>query len=136
MENITENNKLLAEFLGWKREKVVKNGKGRLYDFLCPEHIEVIGESDSECCSDCGRDTYRKNYLFGEDLLFHNDWNWLMEVVEKIEETNLGSLEMQSKNLVLLQYNRKTEKYYNSTLIENVYNACTQFVKWYNKENK
>lgn len=71
-------------------------------------------------------------YYEDSELEYNTSWDWLMEVVEKIEKTNLGSLEIQSKNLVLLQYNQKTAMYYNSTLIENVYNACVEFVKWYN----
>lgn len=98
-----ENNKLIAEFLGLE---VQQNGT-----YFDPEVNEFIRL---------------------ENLDFSTSWDMLMQVVEKIEKTNLGSLEIQSKNLVLLQYNRKTDKYYNSTLIENVYNACVEFVKFYN----
>lgn len=119
MKETTENNKLLAEFLGWDKYETFEDSEE--YCLTCVEELHLkIGDFNIYSLS---------------ELKFHNDWNWLMLVVDKIEETNLGSLEMQSKNLVLLQYNYKTEKYYNSTLIENVYNACIQFVKWYN-ENK
>lgn len=103
-----ENNKLIAEFLGMQKTD--------------------LGWFDNE---EVFSDTERDNTF--DDLKFHRDWNWLMLVVNEIEKTKLGSLEIQSKNLVLLQYNQKTDKYYNSTLIENLYNACVEFIKWYNE---
>lgn len=69
-------------------------------------------------------------------LKFHNDWNWLMMVVDKVEKSNLGTLEIQSKNLVIISYNGSTKKYYNDTLLLNTYNACVEFVKWYAKQVK
>jgi len=70
-----------------------------------------------------------------EDDLYSNDWNWLMEVVEKIESlgynTKIESLEHtrvsigNGKYLTLVEVD-------NETKIEAVYNACIEFIKWYN----
>lgn len=106
----TENNKLLAEFLGWETND---DSTVELPDNLA-NHWQ--GESRKEDC-----------------LQFHNDYNWLMLVVERIEKTNLGTLEIQSKNLVLISYNGKRIQHFNSDLIGNVYNACIEFVKWWNQ---
>lgn len=74
-------------------------------------------------------------------LQFHSDWNWLMEVVEKIESLEYYSISIQiwnkrcsvdvSENFEkdLFHY-AKSEK----TKIEAVYNACIEFIKWYNQK--
>jgi hypothetical protein len=115
--NTTENNKLLAEFLGLtleqEQERIFIQGLG----------TKLIEET------------------------FNTDWNWLMEVVEKIE--SLGYISNQDSricegSLKPIYYFRIFIKHYRgqnvgyskaNTRIEAVYNACVEFVKWYN-ENK
>lgn len=58
MENIVENNRLIAEFMGFEK------GFGTMYNNC------KIGE-EREC-------------FFLEDFKYHSDWNWLMPVVKKI----------------------------------------------------
>lgn len=61
----TENyNRLCAQFLGGKY-----SSKYEYWDFLPVKW-------------------YRNFYLKTEDLEFHSDWNWIMEVVEAIEKLN------------------------------------------------
>ena len=117
--NTLENNKLLAEFLGLTLEQEQE----RIF-------IQGLGTKLIE-------DT------------FNTDWNWLMEVVEKIESLNENiNVEIKSK------YNRFSNKRLNQTSfinsenyelvshsglneskLESVYQAVIQFVKWY-KEKK
>ena len=91
------------------------------------------------------------------DLIFHSDWNWLMQVVEKIE--NLPSRTLQGTHysgnevkiykaintnthyceinlvkesgyrIVSIQFNKESK-------IKSVYDACLEFIKWYNEQNK
>jgi hypothetical protein len=95
---IEENNKLIAEFLGYETYEM--NG--------------VLNVEYSE-----------NNIRTIQDTHYHIDWNWLMEVVEKILNIclELDSMEM----------------YYNITdsipKIDKAYNDCVEFIKWYN-ENK
>ena len=130
----TENNKIIAEFMGY-----IDNG--------CSEEgflINPITNFDEEI----------------NDLKYHSDWNWLMEVVEKIE--NLPSRTLQGTyysgnevkiykaintnthyceinlvkesgyRIVSIQFNKESK-------IKSVYDACLEFIKWYNlnseKEN-
>ena len=83
---MTENNKLFAEFLGykyyphplpncgWRKEncnispKLNKQGKVGERDYLCRLH---------------------------KDLAFDTDWNWLMQVVEKIESLDINEFATQ-----------------------------------------
>jgi hypothetical protein len=73
------------------------------------------------------------------DLQFHSDWNWLMQVVEKIESLD-GHLHI-CDNAVFVHFPKRIKQCIciNGSLklskIEAVYNACLEFIEWYN-ENK
>lgn len=112
--NTTENNKLLAEFLGIK---------------IIPETDEVF-----------------EHYIIEErtvlQLKFHNDWSWIMQVVEKIEtaETKDGrtfTIDMHIDSVLIFEYGLTTNEIVftdGKGRLENLYNACIEFVKWWNKE--
>jgi len=79
---------------------------------------------------------------------YNEDWNWLMEVVEKIEnltdkdnfilyDFNIYSdavmiTDQQDNTLVIV--NKSDGNF--TTKIESVYIACLKFIKWYNEQNK
>lgn len=71
---------------------------------------------------------------------YHSDWNCLMEVVEKIE--SLGSCQIDiSVKWCRINYKDNTFSYdsrnhLKGTKIEAVYNACVEFINYYNKQNK
>ena len=105
-----ENNKLIAEFLGYIDNGCSEDG------FL----IHPITNYDVEISS----------------LKYHEDWNWLMEVVEKIESLgyrieivkHICRIYLSNKETIIISEN--TPK------IEAVYIACVEFIKWYNNQNK
>jgi hypothetical protein len=130
----TENDKIIAEFMGYE----FFDG-----DFKVP-HTNKTSNSDFKewCPTYWDNDLDSGGYLVAPcNLMFHSDWNWLMEVVEKIKkETN----EDEFLNRLITTETRKAidleltlencfRKSYLS--IEEVYNACVEFIKWYN-ENK
>ena len=67
---------------------------------------------------------------------YNSDWNWLMEVVEKIEEFSDWSIECLDidgvKNYQVLIYLSNTNIIGNNK-IEAVYNACVTFINLYNE---
>lgn len=77
MENTIENNKLIAEFMS-----SVYDEKEKLYYF-------------SSISLKSG-----KNYFNQFELKFDTDWNWLMEVVEKIETTSYDVPEKYQKGFM------------------------------------
>jgi hypothetical protein len=107
--NTTENNKIIAEFMNYGNNRPLTNG---LLNTL------------------------------------YTDFNSLMEVVEKIE--SLGYISNQDSricegSLKPIYYFRIFIKHYRgqnvgyskaNSRIEAVYNACVEFVKWYNDQNK
>ncbi len=119
----TENNKLIAEFMG----RVIPEDELEFYDENPTTHY------------------------------YDSDWNWLMEVVEKIE--SLKPFEFLSgrswigfdvriyktfntqTNYCTIKYLKESgdmtisNGFSKNNKIEAVYNACVEFIKWYN-ENK
>ena len=115
MKNTTENNKLIAEFLGEIKQP---------FEFPQFGYINSMGD---------WKDTF-----FDNQLKFHSDWNWLMRVVEKIESlgytvtiagvmckvTKVLDLENSIVSYVLGDKSRK---------LELIYTTMVEFVKWHNK---
>ena len=123
----TENNKLIAEFLGAKQYD-------KTDDFIYFDETNNIFSNDT---------------ISLKNLKFHNDWNWLMEVVEKIENlefypknsTCIGfdsfGIEINKNRCDITRYGDFTHlllQGQGGTRIEAVYNACVTFIKWYNEK--
>jgi len=133
--NTIQTNKLIVEFMG------IDFMNNKIFINRLPK--DFIDYSDSYKC-------------------FHNSWDWLMEVVEKIEAMEI---KIKSRNeLGQFQYETFTplfEIYYNqcrinrdfgidglekdflncftshkATKLESTYNGCVKFIEWYNKEIK
>ena len=110
------NNKIIAEFMGFE----IKN------------KINYVPSSLPNCMKKAEHLKVDKS----ENLPFHNDWNWLMQVVEKIEsigftfetKKNWARITRKGENIILRWEEDKTK-------IEAVYNACIEFIKWYNENS-
>ena len=114
MDNIIENNKLIAEFMDFQPTS--------LGWFDNEEHLINV----------------EKDNTF-DNLKFHKDWNWLMEVVERIESMDFV-LNIRQGHVSIVNNSGKTPFYTGSDLVEEskieaVYNACIEFIKWYNNKN-
>jgi hypothetical protein len=97
--NTIETNKIIAGFLG--QNKIP-------YEFPKFGNIRMDGDYS---------DTF-----FDNQLKFHSDWNWLMEVVKKCRlESNDEDSHWEVIYYSLTELN-----------IEAVYNACVEFIKGYN----
>ena len=96
--------------------------------------------------------TVENNGNHKEQYKYHSDWNWLIQVVEKIEslrfrtlyenecfmitKSKLSSFDIRSKDDYSTIFSDNYEiNHYGGSKKENVYNACLGFIKWYN-ENK
>ena len=111
MDNIIENNKLIAEFLNWEFDDLSETFETPFLKLVEPQ---AFGDEQFSC------------KLQDFELEFHSDWSWLMQVVEKILNV---SLEIDSM-----------EMYYNITdsipYIAKTYGECVEFIKWYNEKNQ
>jgi hypothetical protein len=128
--NIKENNKLLAEFMG-----CYQNNEGFWGFENTPNHKTWNNDRFLDCTK------------------YDTDWNWLMQVVEKIESLGyrtltenecfmitkykLDSFEVRSKDdYSTIFSDRYGINHHWDSKMNNVYNACVSFVKWYNNQNK
>lgn len=125
--NTTENNKKLAEF--------IEANKGIKTLFYLPQfgqYQNSYGQIDYV-------EVFRE-----EELKFHNDYNWLMKVAEKIEtvETKDGktfTIDMHKDNVIINQYGKYNNEIIvteGGTRIENLYRACIEFVEWWKQEQE
>jgi hypothetical protein len=119
--NTSESNKLIAQFLGQKKQP---------FEFPQFGFIRHNGE---------WKDTFTE-----DQLKFHKDWNWLMSVVEKIEslkdKENNGKyyFEIYKTSVTIFGNGTFLNEIINTeekTKIQSVYNACVEFIKWYNEQN-
>ena len=116
--NVIKGNKLIAEFMGWSQQLDVEK---RWYGAWFDQH--KVRKAWSE-------------FQGHEPLLFNESWDWLMPVVEKIENFNDGC------TLCIIEderchINTQTNFEVDSvgyTKIEAVYNAIIEFIKWYNQQ--
>lgn len=115
----TEKNKLIADFMGMKAKQ---RGPGT------PLMYDNPTNSFKEVHPSC--------------LEFDSSWDWLMQVVEKIEQTETKdgrtfTIDMHKNNVIINQYGKYNNVIivgWGDTRIESLYNACVEFVKWYNKK--
>lgn len=114
--NTKENNKLLAEFLGVKPHGDWFDGH-ELQNIGLPFNYGAMGNGTST-------------------LRFSTSWDWLMVVVDKIED--LGYTVETKINWCRIKDNGETISLRwetDATKIESVYNACIEFVQWHKEQN-
>lgn len=111
MKNTTENNKLIAEFMG-NRFKPLPHTNN--------ECFSLLGSWDVIHITDFETGVYA----------YHSDWNRLMLVTKKIfEETSHHTLEFE-------EYLYKVQDGVLQGDIIIVYEAVVKFIKWYNTSAK
>ena len=120
-EFITQFNKKCTKFLDWKI--VPKNASNKTNSSeLYKEWLKPNGETTP---------TWK-------ELHFHSDWNWIMEVVEKIENIKYSiSVTGNFCHIAKVEENIGITlgSYQGSTKKEAVVQAINQFIDWYNLQN-
>lgn len=110
MENLRENNKLIAEFMGYNF--ITRNA------FIARYPKDFIDNSD---CYKC----------------FHNSWDWLMPVIEKVENLNFAVeisesyCEIKDGSSIVIELGGG-----DYTKISATYKTLVDFIKWHNQQNQ
>ena len=118
----TENNKLLAEFMG-----CYQNNEGFWGFENTPNHKRWHTDRFLDCTK------------------YDTDWNWLMLVVEKISNTKRSKWSPNTYPCVKItgrgckisfygNYEKVITDIIRPNRIKAVYDACIEFIKWYNQQ--
>ena len=125
----TENNRLLAEFLGATE---TFQGAYEMYGVI-PSIEDGLDE---------------QHYFWPSEMPFDADWSWIMEVViaigntEDVRYTNTGNCQVTISNEYVwvdppigdrIYFSGNSLKDRGKSLISKVYEGCVHFVKWYNE---
>lgn len=103
-EEIIEGNKLIAEFMGWEKSPY-ENLPNKMYKNDLGVHIS--------------------------QLKYNSDWNWLMEVVETIEDLNYDVEIKHSACSICNSENGYEQEDGGRTKIESVFLMIVRFIKWH-----
>ena len=75
-----------------------------------------------------------------EELLFDKDWNWLMAVVDKIEDMDFN-FSITTREAVALMPRNHSAIYLTNiyrkvkpTKMQATYKTCVEFIKWHNTQ--
>ena len=156
-----ESNKLIAEFMGWKFIKGSKvgidgypfgghdgfelsdvwvlNPTEKYLNNPCHYHYEYM---DGKYNDDIEQSDLFEDYTYENGLEYHSSWDWLMPVVEKIENLNytvtitqnictIKACVMGDRTVISHQtgnYTAPNTKLYNTRI------AVIEFINWYNKQ--
>jgi hypothetical protein len=126
---INNNNKLIAKFLGWFNEPDQPDGIW----FKIVDGVKYV--------------SYRQYDDMLNELPFHKDWNYLMNVVEKIENMRYGIEITPGAGFVYDMNKAQFESRYESAVLPVCYNVhnnkiihiwfiVSNFVKWYLNEKE
>lgn len=114
VEEIIEGNKLIAEFMG--AEKSTKDNDMRYIRFSEPH---------------AGTKTF---YFYKWQLKYHKSWDWLMPVVEKIEECEDVKVLMNGSK-TSIKIDKKTFTCHTIVRINSTWRAVVSFLKYYNSQS-
>jgi len=140
MDNIVENNKLIAEFMGYVL-KPCNNGKAWEY---------TVSHSSKD---DIFKLHGRLYHGIESDMKFHKSWAWLMPVFIRINETKYhltGGDEYGTYDIKMdgefvwidpplgdrIAFSGNSSEMIYKPLIEKLYTSIIRFIKWYNKRGK
>jgi len=126
-QEILENNKLIVEFMEIKKEIISTNNIHSWSDapyFYTTENLkEKVIENIVE---------YSK---------YHEKWDWLMPVVEKIENIDVvASVQIEQPTIYIWKSSIDSTfedieiDIFKFSKLEAVYKAVIEFIKWYNKK--
>ena len=114
-----QDNKLIASFLG----QTSTNYEFPQYEFQQFGYIKSNGDWE---------DTF-----WASELKFHSDWNWLMEVVEKIEskgfDVHINTCVCRISDVGEDRF-EDIETFNSNNKIQAVYSGVVEFIKWYNNQ--
>ena len=148
-----ENNKIIAEFMNFPKITNVRDSEsGKYYDYWLPNNFNLILEQEIQIESNNGWGLVHQDCVFVRDLIFHSDWNWLMKVVEKIENIKIKDYSISTditddKTFINVWHygdggkwsiliSNLNEEYKDFNKMQRTYKAVVKFINFYNKQKE
>ena len=129
-KEIIEGNKLIAQFIGLKRGWWIHQEK-------------PLTDDKKQWCDMDGKTFLGTRVYYDKDLKFHESWDWLMPVFEKIEQIselspsiNFGcgtTIWTDGAGTTRIEIFPETKKESNINIS---WKAVIEFIKWYNENKK
>ncbi len=114
-----EENKLIAEFMGYD------------YDdkrYFIGQHL-VCNYIDLDCLETSEEGW--NSWMYPKDMRFHASWDWLMLIVQRIEQNPEYNVEINHNSCTITHF----KTVYGKTKIEATYNAVIEFIRWHNQKS-
>lgn len=144
VSNIDVVYKAVVEFINWHNKELVKKtydileNNSMIAEFMGLKEDPIFSEIDKERAEKGlpkGEPMYTTKEGYTSNLQYNSSWDWLMKVVEHIENTFedvnilffLNGCSIESTNFSI-DIDRNTK-------IEAVYKAIIEFINWYNENN-
>jgi hypothetical protein len=124
MKNIEENNKLIAEFENLQKSLVQERDTVTgLLKNLNPVWVKY------------GVDKYKTTFT-DDELDYHTSWDWLMPVVEKIEEIEDHDVRIMGTSVEVVDYDGEViiKMITTGSKLKSVYLVVVEFIKWLNTQ--
>lgn len=120
--DITKSNKIVTEFMGNELEETLKGEM--VYAIKWQNNPDKLNDIQTE-------------FYLPDELRYNSSWDWLMPVVEKIEETGyFVMINKWSSVYTGFKYDRiETTSVEGGSKIVNTYKAVVDFIKWYNSNS-
>ena len=122
-----ENNKLIAKFMGFSTQSDAVDERTLAY---------YVG--DSIINADNTNNENEDNVFHPEDMKFNSSWDWLMSVVERIENFGYEFIIVESRCYVKHNTDHSIEELFHietiGSKIDTTYKAVVKFINNYNKK--
>ena len=122
-----ENNKLIAEFMGFPTQSDAIDERTLAY---------YIG--DSIINADNTNNENEDNVFHPDDMKFNSSWDWLMSVVERIENFGYEFIIVESRCYLKHNTDHSIEELFHietiGSKIDTTYKAVLKFINNYNKK--
>ena len=125
----TECNKEIALMLGWKETSAHKRDRYGYYQCVEGYSTPYRNTLDTQAVEY----QYDKNAFAVEDLQFHSDWNWIMDVIFKI---NILPNSKDQSDTTLQTHRVNVQSTLRSANMEAVVLSINKFLIWYNEAKK
>lgn len=135
-EQITDGNKLIAEFMGIK----LNGGMKSIFDEPNLKFFRITVYEQDGLCEWCHNDVshghnIRCYVLDTDNLMYQSSWDWIMPVVKRIHDT-IGFKSMDECSEREWQVSTHLTRMSITADIETVWNACVLYIEWYNNTQK